>query len=70
MRRVRVEVLDEHGTAVVVVPELTAEQRAALDGVLPPLTLEEGWRLLAVLTRQIADEQAYERVCAQRGLLL
>jgi len=63
---------DEHGsTAVVIDVELTARQRRLLNEVLPSnLTEEDRWRMLAVLTRLVADERAYERECQRRGLLL
>ncbi len=72
MNRVLLSVDDEHGSvAVVVDTDLTARERRLLAGVLPAdLTREQAWQMLAVLTRLVADERAYERECERRGLLL
>lgn len=65
------QVDDEFGTAAVFVDvELTDEVRRVLKPILEPLTDEELGYLLATLVRRFADEQAYERVCRGRGLLL
>jgi hypothetical protein len=63
---------DEHGTAAVVVDvQLTARQRRLLEELVPKdLSDRDRWGMLAVLTRLVADERAYERVCQERGLLL
>lgn len=67
----RLQVDDECGTAVIyhdtAVPEA---MRGALLEVVAPLTAGERVYLLARLIRQAADENAYQRVCAERGLLL
>lgn len=81
--RIRIEVDDEHGTVALLLgpPDVPAGKRAALSGLasravadlaaLPSVHGEEHARqiLLCVLTRQVADETAYERVAQQRGLL-
>lgn len=72
MSRTLLQVDDEYGTATVILDhDLTADERALLEPLLDQLP--DGVHpdhLLAVLTRHLADEQAYERVCQQRGLLL
>lgn len=69
--RVRIQVDDEHGTAAVILDvDLSDEQRALLEPLLAPLSRTEGELLLCRLVRAKADEDAYERVCRERGLLL
>jgi len=73
--RVEVETAGVGGVALVLDrPELTPSQQEAMhrivDPVLAPMSHDERLALLAVLVEQYADERAYERVCAQRGLLL
>jgi hypothetical protein len=62
---------DEHGTAAVVLDvDLTKRQRRLLEELVPKdLSDRDRWQMLAVLTRLIADERAYERECERRGLL-
>ena len=81
--QVRLEVSDEHGTAAVIIgpPDVPAGRRgrlavlagqaAAEVAALPGVAGEGHAReiLLTALVRQYADELAYERVAAQRGLL-
>lgn len=71
MSRMLLQVDDEHGTATVILDhQLTDHERAVLEPLLaqlPPDVAPE--HLLAVLIRQAADEQAYDRVREQRGLL-
>lgn len=66
---------DEHGQARVVIDQAPNPERLAAVGeviadVIGDLDRERSGQLLAVLVRMIADEQAYERICHQRGLLL
>lgn len=73
MRYLRVQVDDEHGEAVVYIDEKPSDEAlAAVDQVLADmgLTADQLEQMLPVLVRQMHDEQAYERVCAQKGLLL
>ena len=83
MTRFRVEVADEHGTVAVIidppqVPPASACQLAALAAdavtslaVRPGVASRAHAReiLIAALVRLVADEEAYERVAKQRGLL-
>lgn len=69
--RARLQVDDEHGTAAVFADiDLTDEQRALIEPLLEGLNARDRLYLLADLIRQKADEEAYERVCRDRGLLL
>lgn len=65
------QVDDEHGSATVILDhELTDEERTVLDPLLAQLPANVApEHLLAVLVRQVADEEAYDRVREQRGLL-
>lgn len=68
-----VTVDDEHGTAVVYIDQApTTDQLAAAQGVLDSLGIDDRMaeQMLPILTRQVADEAAYQRVCEQRGVLL
>jgi len=81
--RFRIEVADQDGAVALIVdpPAMSGTQAARLDhlagqavrelAALPGIAGEAHAReiLLAGLTRQYADELAYERVAAQRGLL-
>lgn len=83
MTRFRIEVADRDGAVALIVdpPAISRAQAARLDeladhavrelAALPGVASEAHAReiLLAELTRQYADELAYERVAAQRGLL-
>lgn len=83
MTRVRIEVADQDGAVALIVdpPAISDTQAARLDeladrairelAALPGVVNEAHAReiLLAELTRQYADELAYERVAAQRVLL-
>ena len=65
------QVDDQYGTAAFVLDhDLTNEERALLEPLLESMTSEDRLHLLADLIRQKADEEAYERVCRDRGLLL
>lgn len=79
---IRVEITDEHGTAAVIIdpPALTPEKRKSLGRAMERITghlaavlgVSEDHAceiLLAALIRQYADEGAYARVAAQRGVL-
>lgn len=69
--KARCQVDDQYGTAAVIIDlDLTDEQRRLLEPLLDTLTREDRLHLLADLIRQKADEEAYERVCRDRGLLL
>lgn len=69
--RARLQVDDEHGTAAVFMDlDLPDEQRRLLEPLLESLTAEDRLHLLADLIRAKADEEAYERICRDRGLLL
>lgn len=71
-RAARFQVDDAAGTAVVYLTrQPTAEDLATAREVLgDALAQARPDELLAVLIREIADEDAYERVCRARGLLL
>lgn len=71
MTRLLLQVDDELGAASVIVDhELTDDERAVLEPLLAELPANVApEHLLAVLIRQVADEQAYDRVRASRGLL-
>lgn len=65
------QVDDEGGTAAVILDhDLTEQERALLEPLLDSMTSEDRMHLLADLNRSKADEEAYERVCRDRGLLL
>lgn len=65
------QVDDEHGSAGVILDvELTPGERDLLDALLEPLTRDQQLYLLTSLVRAKVDEEAYERVCRDRGLLL
>lgn len=82
-RPFRIEVADRHGAVALLIdpPALTGAQQARVDhladqaiGELAALPGVNGLKhareiLLGELTRQYADQLAYERVAAQRGLL-
>jgi hypothetical protein len=70
--RLRCQVDDEHGTAVVYLepPSVTPEQRAAVSAVIAELSPSDRDFVLARLIRKVADNTAYDRVRAERGLLL
>jgi hypothetical protein len=81
--RFRVEIDDEHGTAAMVIdpPPVSPGQAARLAAItnqavtalaaLPGVASIDHARqiILAILVRQSADQDAYERVARQRGLL-
>jgi hypothetical protein len=72
MTRIRCEVFDQHGEAIVYVDELTGDQRRLLAPVfdlIDQMPDRDRLLMLADLTRQVHDQQAYERACAERGLL-
>lgn len=80
---IRVEVTDEHGTAAVIIdpPQLDLFQSAQVAGLagqaITELAAVPGVNgtaharkiLLAALIRYHADQEAYERVAAQKGVL-
>lgn len=68
----RLQVDDGHGTAVVYLlpPTITRRQADALAEIVDAIPPVDRAAVLAQLIRDTADEQAYQRVCTARGLLL
>lgn len=83
MRQLRIEVADRHGAVALIIdpPAVSEAQAALLDELVGQVVTElaalssvNGEKhareiLLTEVLRQYADELAYERVAAQRGLL-
>ena len=68
---VLVEVEDRHGPIRLRLDALTDAEEQACREIIAPLGLTEmeGLYVAALLARQIADAEAYERECARRGLM-